>query len=80
VLVQMALAFVLEHPAVTAAIIGPRTLDQLETQLGAADVRLDGNCSTASTRSSRRGRHSIRSSGWTPPSLASAELRRRSLS
>src|SRR6478752_7029721 len=34
-LVHMALAFVLEHPAVTSAIIGPRTLEQLESQLGA---------------------------------------------
>jgi aryl-alcohol dehydrogenase-like predicted oxidoreductase len=36
----MALAFVLEHPAVTAPIIGPRTMEQLESQLGAVDVRL----------------------------------------
>jgi aryl-alcohol dehydrogenase-like predicted oxidoreductase len=39
-LIDMALAFVLEHPAVTAAIIGPRTMQQLESQLGAADVKL----------------------------------------
>jgi aryl-alcohol dehydrogenase-like predicted oxidoreductase len=40
-LIDMALAFVLRHPAVTSAIIGPRTMEQLESQLGAADVRLD---------------------------------------
>jgi aryl-alcohol dehydrogenase-like predicted oxidoreductase len=40
-LVEMAVAFVLRHPGVTAAIIGPRTMEQLESQLGAADVRLD---------------------------------------
>ena len=34
----MALAFVIHHPAVTAAIIGPRTMEHLESQLGAADV------------------------------------------
>ena len=39
-LIDMALAFVIEHPAVTAAIIGPRTMEQLESQLGAADVKL----------------------------------------
>src|SRR5438270_153866 len=39
-LLDMALAFVLEHPAVTSAIIGPRTMDQLEDQLGASDVKL----------------------------------------
>ena len=33
-------AFVLNHPAVTAAIIGPRTMEQLEGQLAAADVVL----------------------------------------
>ena len=39
-LIDMALAFVLRHPAVTAPIIGPRTMEQLESQLGAADVTL----------------------------------------
>ncbi len=40
-LIHLALAFVLQHPAVTAPIIGPRTMEQLESQLGAVDVRLD---------------------------------------
>jgi aryl-alcohol dehydrogenase-like predicted oxidoreductase len=40
-LIQMALAFVINHPAVTAAIIGPRTMEQLESQLGAEEVVLD---------------------------------------
>ena len=39
-LVHMAIAFVLRHPAVTCAIIGPRTMEQLETQLGADSVTL----------------------------------------
>jgi aryl-alcohol dehydrogenase-like predicted oxidoreductase len=39
-LIEMALAFVLRHPAVTAPIIGPRTMEQLESQLTAADVEL----------------------------------------
>ena len=38
--VELALAFVLRHPAVTAAVIGPRTIDQLEGHLGAAEVSL----------------------------------------
>ncbi|MGH2571924.1 MAG: aldo/keto reductase [Actinomycetota bacterium] len=38
---EMALAFTLAHPAVTSAIIGPRTPQQLDQLLGAADVRLD---------------------------------------
>jgi aryl-alcohol dehydrogenase-like predicted oxidoreductase len=40
-LIHLGLAFVVNHPAVTAAIIGPRTMDHLESQLGAADVTLD---------------------------------------
>ena len=39
-LIHVALAFVIRHPAVTAAIIGPRTMEQLESQLPAADVTL----------------------------------------
>ncbi len=40
-LIQLAIAFVLRHPAITAALIGPRTMDQLEGQLAAVDVVLD---------------------------------------
>ena len=40
-LIQLAIAFVLNHPAITAALIGPRTMEQLESQLAAADVILD---------------------------------------
>jgi aryl-alcohol dehydrogenase-like predicted oxidoreductase len=40
-LIQLALAFVLNHPAVTAPIIGPRTMEHLESQLAAADVVLE---------------------------------------
>ncbi len=39
-LVEMALGFVIRHPAVTAAIIGPRTMEHLESQLSAAEVEL----------------------------------------
>src|SRR3954469_16714100 len=40
-LIHLALAFVINHPAVTAAIIGPRTMEPLEGQLGAAGAKLD---------------------------------------
>ena len=40
-LIELAIAFVVDHPAVTAAIIGPRTMEQLDSQLPAADVTLD---------------------------------------
>jgi aryl-alcohol dehydrogenase-like predicted oxidoreductase len=39
-LIEMALAFVIRHPAVTAAIVGPRTMEHLEAQLTAVDVNL----------------------------------------
>ena len=39
-LIQLALAFVINHPAVTSAIIGPRTMEHLESQLAALDVQL----------------------------------------
>jgi aryl-alcohol dehydrogenase-like predicted oxidoreductase len=39
-LIHLAIAFVVRHPGVTSAIIGPRTMDHLESQLGAADVQL----------------------------------------
>jgi aryl-alcohol dehydrogenase-like predicted oxidoreductase len=39
-LIHLAIAFTLSHPAVTAPIIGPRTMEHLESQLGAAEVKL----------------------------------------
>jgi aryl-alcohol dehydrogenase-like predicted oxidoreductase len=38
---HMAIAFTLAHPAVTSAIMGPRTIEQLDDLLAGADVRLD---------------------------------------
>jgi aryl-alcohol dehydrogenase-like predicted oxidoreductase len=32
---------VLHHPAITSPLIGPRTMEQLESQLAGADVVLD---------------------------------------
>jgi aryl-alcohol dehydrogenase-like predicted oxidoreductase len=40
-LVEIAIAWVVNHPAITSAIIGPRTLAHLESQLPAADRTLD---------------------------------------
>jgi aryl-alcohol dehydrogenase-like predicted oxidoreductase len=40
-LIELAIAFVVNHPAVTSAIIGPRTMEQLDSQLPAADSTLD---------------------------------------
>lgn len=37
-LVHMGLAFVIAHPGVTSAILGPRTMQQLDDLLAGADV------------------------------------------
>ena len=42
-LIELALAFVVTHPVVSSAIIGPRTMEHLESQLGAMERRLDGD-------------------------------------
>jgi aryl-alcohol dehydrogenase-like predicted oxidoreductase len=39
-LIQLALGFVLAHPAITSALIGPRRPDQLDSLLAAAEVVL----------------------------------------
>ena len=39
-LIELAIAFVINHPGITSAIIGPRTMEQLESQIAAADVTL----------------------------------------
>ncbi len=40
-MIELAIAFVVNHPGVTSAIIGPRTMEQLDSQLPAAGVVLD---------------------------------------
>jgi aryl-alcohol dehydrogenase-like predicted oxidoreductase len=77
-LVQLALAFVLAHPAVTAPIIGPRTMEQLESQLAALDVTLDDALLNRIDEIVRPGTTiNPADAGWTPPWLADAALRRR---
>jgi aryl-alcohol dehydrogenase-like predicted oxidoreductase len=39
-LIELAIAFVINHPGVTSAIVGPRTMDQLESYLPAADITI----------------------------------------
>jgi aryl-alcohol dehydrogenase-like predicted oxidoreductase len=42
-LIELAIAFAINHPGVTAAIVGPRTMDQLESYLPATDITLAGD-------------------------------------
>jgi aryl-alcohol dehydrogenase-like predicted oxidoreductase len=76
-LIDMALAFVIRHPAVTAAIIGPRTMEQLESQLGAADVELDDALLDRIDEIVAPGTNiNPVDAGWTNPALAPAARRR----
>jgi len=78
-LVHLALGFVLEHPAVTAPIIGPRTLEQLEGQLGAAQVRLGPDILDEIDKIVPPGvTLSARDQGYHPPALTDPARRRRS--
>jgi aryl-alcohol dehydrogenase-like predicted oxidoreductase len=76
-LIHMALAFVIRHPAVTAAIIGPRTLEQLESQLGAPEVELDATLLDRIDEIVAPGLTiNPTDAGWTNPALAAAARRR----
>jgi aryl-alcohol dehydrogenase-like predicted oxidoreductase len=76
-LVHMAIAFVIRHPAVTSAIIGPRTMDQLESQLGAADVELEEAVLDRIDEIVAPGTNvNPADAGWSNPALAPAARRR----
>jgi aryl-alcohol dehydrogenase-like predicted oxidoreductase len=69
-LIQLAIAFVLRHPVVTAPIIGPRTMEQLESQLAALDVTLDDELLDRIDEIVPPGTNFNRAdTGWTPPGL-----------
>jgi aryl-alcohol dehydrogenase-like predicted oxidoreductase len=77
-LIELALGFVLEHPAVTAPIIGPRTMDHLEAQLTALDLRLDTDVLDRIDEIVPPGTNLQETDiGWTPPAVAEAARRRR---
>jgi aryl-alcohol dehydrogenase-like predicted oxidoreductase len=77
-LIEMALAFVIQHPAVTAAIVGPRTMEQLEGQLGAADVKLSPDVLDRIDEIVPPGTNvNPGDAGYVPPALSTPALRRR---
>jgi aryl-alcohol dehydrogenase-like predicted oxidoreductase len=77
-LIHLALAFVINHPVVTSAIVGPRTMEQLESQLGALDVRLSADVLDRIDEIVPPGTTFSRAdAGWTPPPIADASRRRR---
>ncbi|MFI5053162.1 MAG: aldo/keto reductase [Acidimicrobiia bacterium] len=77
-LVHLSVAFVIRNPAVTSAIIGPRTMEQLTTQLGAADLELDDAVLDRIDEIVPPGTNfSWADAGWAPPMIANAAARRR---
>jgi len=73
----MAMAFTLAHPAVTSAIIGPRTPEQLSELLEGADVRLDPDTLDAIDELAPPGSVVFDfDRGWTPPWMEAASRRR----
>ncbi|MDZ7674587.1 MAG: aldo/keto reductase [Acidimicrobiales bacterium] len=77
-LTHLALAFTLSHPAVTSAIIGPRTMDQLTSLLDASDVVLDDDVLDRIDEIVPPGTNvNAGDTGWESPSLTQAWRRRR---
>ena len=77
-LTHFSLAFVLAHPALTSAILGPRSVIQLEDLLAGADVELDDEALDAIDEIVPPGSLLTDSDyGWAPPAITDASLRRR---
>lgn len=77
-LVELAIGFVLTHRAVTAPIIGPRTMDHLEPLLKAADVKLPPDVLDRIDEIVPPGTNfNPADAGYVPPSLTDPALRRR---
>ncbi|MEU1414607.1 MULTISPECIES: aldo/keto reductase [unclassified Streptomyces] len=77
-MIQLALGFVTAHPAVTCALVGPRTLDHLHTQLAAADTVLGADVLDAIDAVVAPGTDLAAHEKFdTPPALLDPSLRRR---
>jgi aryl-alcohol dehydrogenase-like predicted oxidoreductase len=77
-LTHLAIAFVIAHPAVTSAIIGPRTMEQLQDLLAGADVALDDAILDRIDQIVPPGvTLNAADTGWQPPALTNPSLRRR---
>jgi aryl-alcohol dehydrogenase-like predicted oxidoreductase len=76
-LIEMALAFVMRHPAVTAAIVGPRTMEHLESQLTATGVTLSDDVLDAIDSIVPPGTNvNPADGGWENPALEPSARRR----
>jgi aryl-alcohol dehydrogenase-like predicted oxidoreductase len=79
-IIGLALGFVLAHPAVSSAIIGPRTMEQLDGILAAGVPTLDDDVLDRIDELVPPGTDvSSADGGWTPPWIEQAWRRRRPL-
>ncbi|HEY1174914.1 MAG TPA: aldo/keto reductase [Phytomonospora sp.] len=77
---ELAVAFTIAHPAVTSAIIGPRTMEQLDGLLASADLVLDDETLDRIDAIVAPGTNVYHPDGaWRPQSLSDVSLRRRPL-
>jgi aryl-alcohol dehydrogenase-like predicted oxidoreductase len=77
-LIHLALAFVISHPAVTSAIIGPRTGEHLVSHVGAGDITLDSEILDRIDQIVPPGTNfSWADAGYTPPAVGQTWRRRR---
>jgi len=77
-LTHMALAFVMSHPGVTSAILGPRTMQHLDDLLAGAEVRLDDEVLDRIDQIVPPGTDvGSNEAAYNPPAVTDANLRRR---
>ncbi|WP_433281199.1 aldo/keto reductase [Micromonospora sp. CA-244673] len=75
---ELAVAFTVAHPAVTSAIVGPRTMEQLEGLLKGAALALDDAVLDRIDEIVPPGTNLYPPDGvWSPPALTDPALRRR---
>jgi aryl-alcohol dehydrogenase-like predicted oxidoreductase len=75
---HLAMAFAIAHPGVTSAIIGPRTMGQLDDLLAGADITLDDEIldriDEIAPPGTEAGPNNV---AYTPPAVSAVSLRRR---
>ncbi len=74
---DLAVAFAIAHPAVTSAIIGPRTTEQLDSLLAGAGLRLDDDTLDRIDEIVAPGTNLTTDGTWRSPALSDPALRRR---
>jgi aryl-alcohol dehydrogenase-like predicted oxidoreductase len=77
-LTHMAMAFVMAHPGVTSAILGPRTMQHLDDLLAGAELRLSDDILDQIDQIAPPGVDiGVNEAAYHPPAIVKADLRRR---